>query len=72
MDTLEVSHVLQCSGGSVYSLAISSKHIICGTYENMIHVWDKETLSDIASLSGKLQYMYIYNSSNNNGHYYFG
>ena len=52
MDTLEVIHVLQCSGGSVYSLAISNKHIICGTYENSIHVWEKETLSDIASLSG--------------------
>ncbi len=52
MDTLEVIHVLQCSGGSVYSLTVSNKHIICGTYENMIHVWDKETLSDIATLSG--------------------
>ena len=29
---------MQCSGGSVYSLAVTSKHIICGTYENMIHV----------------------------------
>ena len=36
----------------MYSLAVSNKHIICGTYENMIHVWDKKTLSDIASLSG--------------------
>ena len=55
MDTLEVCHVLQCKGGSVYSLAVSKKHIICGTYENMIHVWDKETLVDLASLSGRLK-----------------
>ena len=53
MDTLEVSHVLQCTGGSVYSLAVSNKHIICGTYENMIHVWDKESLSEVASFSGE-------------------
>ncbi len=38
IDTLEVVHVLQCFGGSVYSLAITEKHIICGTYENLIHV----------------------------------
>ena len=53
MDTLEVSHVLQCTGGSVYSLTVSSKHIMCATYENMIHVWDKESLSEVASLSGE-------------------
>ena len=38
LETLEVAHVVKCSGGSVYSLAITNKHIICGTYENMIHV----------------------------------
>lgn len=58
MDTLEVSHVLQCTGGSVYSLAVSNKHIICGTYENMIHVWDKESLSEVASLSGHVGTVY--------------
>ena len=31
-------HVLQCEGGSVYSLAVTDKHIICGTYEKLIHV----------------------------------
>ena len=30
--------MLKCVGASVYSLAVTSKHIICGTYENMIHV----------------------------------
>ena len=30
--------MLKCDGASVYSLAVTSKHIICGTYENMIHV----------------------------------
>ncbi len=46
MDTLEVVHVLQCSGGSVYSLAITNKHIVCGTYENLIHVSELPVLSD--------------------------
>lgn len=38
METLEVAHVVQCGGGSVYSLVVTDKHIICGTYENRIHV----------------------------------
>ena len=33
-----MAHVLKCEGGSVYSLAVTSNHIICGTYENLIHV----------------------------------
>lgn len=37
-ETFEVAHVLNCAGGSVYSLAVTDKHIICGTYENSIHV----------------------------------
>ena len=37
--TLECIHVLQCQGGgSVYSLAVTNEHIICGTYENKIYV----------------------------------
>ena len=36
---LECIHVLQCQGGgSVYSLAVTNQHIICGTYENKINV----------------------------------
>jgi len=39
LETLECVHVLQCQGGgSVYSLAVTNQHIICGTYENKINV----------------------------------
>ena len=39
LDTLACAHVLQChGGGSVYSLAVTNQHIICGTYENKINV----------------------------------
>ena len=39
LETLECGHVLQCQGGgSVYSLAVTNQHIICGTYENKINV----------------------------------
>ncbi|KAF2984150.1 hypothetical protein EK904_007639 [Melospiza melodia maxima] len=34
---LECVHVLQTSGGSVYSIAVTNHHIVCGTYENLIH-----------------------------------
>lgn len=30
--------MLQTSGGSVYSIAVTNHHIVCGTYENLIHV----------------------------------
>ncbi|KAG7266414.1 hypothetical protein CRUP_001979, partial [Coryphaenoides rupestris] len=35
--SLECVHVLQTSGGSVYSIAVTNHHIVCGTYENLIH-----------------------------------
>jgi len=39
LSSLECIHVLQCQGGgSVYSLAVTGQHIICGTYENKINV----------------------------------
>lgn len=38
LDTLEVVHNLETSEGSVYSLAVTNHHILCGTYENVIHV----------------------------------
>ncbi|KAJ8246081.1 hypothetical protein GJAV_G00263450 [Gymnothorax javanicus] len=41
--SLECVHVLQTSGGSVYSIAVTNHHIVCGTYENLIHVWDIES-----------------------------
>ena len=39
LESLECTQVLQChGGGSVYSLAVTKEHIICGTYENKICV----------------------------------
>ncbi len=38
LDSLEVVHVLKCAGASVYSLAVTDRYIVCGTYENLIHV----------------------------------
>lgn len=39
LETFECVRVLQCQGGgSVYSLAVTNQHIICGTYENKINV----------------------------------
>ena len=38
LDKLEPLHELETSGGSVYSIAITPHHILCGTYENCIHV----------------------------------
>lgn len=38
LDSLEVVHNLETSEGSVYSLAVTTHHILCGTYENVIHV----------------------------------
>jgi len=38
LDTLDFIRQLETPGGSVYSIAISSHHILCGTYENCIHV----------------------------------
>lgn len=41
--SLECVHVLQTSGGSVYSIAVTNHHIVCGTYENLIHVREMHT-----------------------------
>jgi len=38
LETLDCIHQLETPGGSVYSIAITSHHILCGTYENCIHV----------------------------------
>ncbi len=39
LESLECINVLQCQGGgSVYSVAVTNQHIICGTYENKINV----------------------------------
>lgn len=50
--SLECVHVLQTSGGSVYSIAVTNHHIVCGTYENLIHVRE---LQGCPRLSGQLQ-----------------
>uniref|UniRef100_UPI00358F5F70 E3 ubiquitin-protein ligase TRAF7-like n=1 Tax=Myxine glutinosa TaxID=7769 RepID=UPI00358F5F70 len=56
--TLECVHVLQTSGGSVYSIAVTSHHIVCGTYENLIHVWDLETKEQMRTLTGHVGTVY--------------
>lgn len=38
LETLECIRMLETSGGSVYSIAVTDHHILCGTYENCIHV----------------------------------
>lgn len=41
-------------GGSVYSLAVSPDYIIAGTFENLIHVWNKD-YEKVESLQGTLR-----------------
>ncbi|XP_019849787.1 PREDICTED: E3 ubiquitin-protein ligase TRAF7-like [Amphimedon queenslandica] len=65
--SMEVAHVLQCNGGSVYSLALTSRYIVCGTYENMIHLWDINTLAEITSLSGHVGTVYALAELSNPG-----
>lgn len=52
LDTLECLRDLETSGGSVYSLAITSHHILCGTHENSIHVWELGTFERVSTLVG--------------------
>ncbi|KAG8506388.1 E3 ubiquitin-protein ligase TRAF7 [Galemys pyrenaicus] len=56
--TLDCVHVLQTSGGSVYSIAVTSHHIVCGTYENLIHVWDIESKEQVRTLTGHVGTVY--------------
>ncbi|RXN02116.1 E3 ubiquitin-protein ligase TRAF7 [Acipenser ruthenus] len=56
--TLECVHVLQTSGGSVYSIAVTNHHIVCGTYENLIHVWDIESKEQVRTLTGHVGTVY--------------
>eukprot|EP00047_Mylnosiga_fluctuans_P004167 m.233044 g.233044 ORF g.233044 m.233044 type:complete len:697 (+) comp12450_c0_seq1:87-2177(+) len=51
-------HVLHTSGGSVYSLCVTDKLIICGTYENLIHVWDLATYTETHTLDGHVGTVY--------------
>ncbi|KAJ3601190.1 hypothetical protein NHX12_032163 [Muraenolepis orangiensis] len=56
--SLECVHVLQTSGGSVYSIAVTNHHIVCGTYENLIHVWDIDTKEQVRTLTGHVGTVY--------------
>ncbi|XP_010838127.1 PREDICTED: E3 ubiquitin-protein ligase TRAF7 [Bison bison bison] len=56
--TLDCIHVLQTSGGSVYSIAVTNHHIVCGTYENLIHVWDIESKEQVRTLTGHVGTVY--------------
>lgn len=38
LQSLECIRVLDCLGGSVYSLLVTTHYIACGTYENKINV----------------------------------
>ena len=48
LETLDCVHMLETPGGSVYSIAITSHHILCGTYENCIHVSFGSLVDDCA------------------------
>uniref|UniRef100_A0A8C5FWX4 TRAF-type domain-containing protein n=1 Tax=Gadus morhua TaxID=8049 RepID=A0A8C5FWX4_GADMO len=56
--SLDCVHVLQTSGGSVYSIAVTNHHIVCGTYENLIHVWDIDTKEQVRTLTGHVGTVY--------------
>nr|XP_039272033.1 E3 ubiquitin-protein ligase TRAF7-like [Styela clava] len=56
--TLECVHVLETSGGSVYSIAVTAHQILCGTYENVIHVWDVRNHEQVATLTGHVGTIY--------------
>jgi E3 ubiquitin-protein ligase TRAF7 len=38
LNSLECVRNLETSGGSVYSITITPHYVLCGTYENCIHV----------------------------------
>lgn len=52
LDSLECVRQLETSGGSVYSIAITTHHVLCGTYENVIHVWDINSYQQLTTLRG--------------------
>jgi len=51
LETLDCVHQLETPGGSVYSIAITSHHILCGTYENCIHVSTTHSLTYLFTCS---------------------
>ncbi|KAG3270035.1 TRAF7-like [Ictidomys tridecemlineatus] len=58
IQTLDCIHVLQTSGGSVYSIAVMNHHIVCGTCENLIHIWDIESKEQVQTLTGLVGTVY--------------
>uniref|UniRef100_A0A8C6RPF0 TNF receptor-associated factor 7 n=1 Tax=Nannospalax galili TaxID=1026970 RepID=A0A8C6RPF0_NANGA len=56
--TLNCIHVLQTSGGSVYSITVMNHHIVCGTYKNLIHVWNIESKEQARTLMGHVGTVY--------------
>eukprot|EP00069_Balaena_mysticetus_P010456 bmy_01186T0 len=46
-------HVLQTSGGSTYSINVMNHFIVCGTYENLMYVWDVESKKHVWTLTGR-------------------
>ena len=47
-----VLQTLSTSGGSVYSLCVTDKLILCGTFEHLVHVWDVNTFQELYTLEG--------------------
>uniref|UniRef100_A0A671M686 E3 ubiquitin-protein ligase TRAF7 n=1 Tax=Sinocyclocheilus anshuiensis TaxID=1608454 RepID=A0A671M686_9TELE len=41
-----------------YSIAVTNHHIVCGTYENLIHVWDIESKEQVRTLTGHVGTVY--------------
>eukprot|EP01137_Pigoraptor_chileana_P007025 Opistho-2@52011 len=52
LESLSLLRTLEMPGGSVYSLAITPKLLISGTYENSIHVYDIDNHTHQAILEG--------------------
>lgn len=65
LDTLECVRQLDIPGGSIYSIAITPHHILCGMYENSIHVWELGSYHHITTLvghNGTVYAMSVFNS----------
>lgn len=65
LDTLECVRQLDIPGGSIYSIAITPHHILCGMYENCIHVWEVGSYHHVTTLvghNGTVYAMSVFNS----------
>ena len=47
-----VLQTLNTSGGSVYSLCVTDDLIMCGTFENVVHIWELSTFQEFRTLEG--------------------